>query len=1048
MIDGVIKWSLQNRLLVIAGSALLLVWGGYEAWRMPVDVFPDLTAPTVTVLTEAHGMAPEEVETLITFPIETALNGAAGVRRVRSSSGIGISVVWVDFEWGANYYHSRQIVSEKLQLAQAALPPEIEPPSMAPVTSIMGEIMFIALSSEVHDPMALKTTADWVVRRRLLAMSGVAQVIPIGGDTKQYQVRVKPERLSSYGIALHQVVDAVRRSNENASAGFFLDGGQEYLIRGLGRVHRIEDIENTVVAVAEGEPILVKHLAEVKLGAALKRGEGSFNGQDAVIMGIQKQPGTNTLELTARLDAVLDEIQGGLPEGMTINRHIFRQADFIRIAIDNVFEALRDGALLVVMIVLLFLASWRATGITVIAIPLSLTVATLAMKWLGATINTMTLGGMAIAIGALVDDAIIDVENVTRRLRENATLAHPKSILTVVFEASKEIRVSIVFATLIIMLVFVPLFFLTGVEGRLLQPLGFAYIVSLAASLVTALTLTPALCSLFLPRSHAMRREKEATAVRWCKRAYRPILAAMLPRWRIIALLSVLLLAGAIWALSRMGQSFLPEFNEGSLTISAVTLPGTSLAESHEMGRMVENIILSLPEAVSTARRTGRAELHEHAQSVNSTEVEVTLRMRDRGMEDLLRQLRTDLALVPGMNFVIGQPISHRIDHMLSGARANIAVKLFGEDLQRLRRLGEEVRAVMETVPGVVDLSLEQQADIPFLSVHLKRAAIARYGLSFRHVAETIETAFVGTEVSRVLEGQATFDLLVRLDEGALASIETVRNTLLATPTGARVPLHALADIRKESGPNTISRENVQRKIVAMCNVAGRDLGGVVADIQRSVGDAVTLPEGYYIEYGGQFESAEEASRTLMLLGAAVIVGIFLLLFSALRSGRDALLVMVNLPFALIGGVAGVHLTGGVISVASIIGFITLFGIATRNGILLVSHIQRLWTVEGLSDLRDAVTRGAMERLSPILMTALTAGLALIPLALKAGEPGGEIEAPMAVVILCGLFTSTALNLVVAPALYLRFGKPPVAAARDTQTNKPTSNQDGTGDST
>ena len=1022
MIDGIIKWSLQNRLFVILSSAILLVWGGIEAVRMPIDVFPDLTAPTVTVLTEAHGMAPEEVETLITFPVETALNGASGVRRVRSSTGVGISVVWVEFNWDMDIYQARQIVSERLQLARASLPPDIDPPVMAPVSSIMGEIMFIALTGEAHNAMDLKTAADWIIRRRILAVPGVSQVIPIGGETKQYQVQVLPQRLASYGIAVNEVIRAVRETNENTSAGFYQEGGQEYLIHGLGRAADVNDIGNTVVKLVDGQPILVKDLARVIIAPALKRGEGSHNGRDAVIIGIQKQPKANTIQLTAQLDAVLDDIEKALPSGMVVERHIFRQADFIQIAVTNVYEALRDGALLVVLIVLLFLASGRATAITVLAIPLSLVVAVIAMKLLGATINTMTLGGMAIAIGALVDDAIIDVENVSRRLRENAAAATGKPVLTVVFEASKEIRVSIVFATLIIVLVFLPLFFLTGVEGRLLRPLGFAYIISLGASLITALTVTPALCSLFLARSKTLKEDREAWVVRFLKGIYEPVLKAFVYRWKSVSFFSALLLGCAVFFISFMGQSFLPDFNEGTLTISAVTLPGTSLAESDKMGQLVEEIILKQPEVLSTARRTGRAELDEHAQGVNAAEIDVNLKMQDRSKEAFLTDLRSALSIVPGMNIIIGQPISHRIDHMLSGARANIAVKIFGDDLYQLRQIADEVKASMQTVAGVVDLTAEQQADIPFLTISFNRNAIAGYGLRIQDVAEAVETAFVGQKVSRILDGQAAFDLLVRMDEGVLDDMESIRSLSIASPLGARVPLHALAQIVKNKGANNISRENVQRKTVVMCNVAGRDLGGVVADIRQAIDQKVVLPEGYHIEYGGQFESAEQASQTLFLLGLAVVVGIFLLLFAALKSGRDAFLVMVNLPFALIGGVAGVYFTGGILSVASIIGFITLFGIATRNGILLVSHIRHLLEEEGVSNLVEAVVRGAMERLSPILMTALSAGLALIPLAMKAGQPGGEIEAPMAVVILCGLFTSTLLNIIVAPALYLRFG--------------------------
>jgi CzcA family heavy metal efflux pump len=1022
MIDAVIRWSLRNRLLVLLGAALLLAWGSVVAVRMPVDVFPDLTAPTVTVITEAHGMAPEEAESQIAFPIETALNGAPGVRRVRSASGIGIAIVWVEFEWGTDIYQARQVVAEKLQLAQAALPPGADAPVLAPVSSIMGEILFIALTSEKHGAMDLKTTADWTIRRRLLAVPGVSQVVPTGGDTKQYQVLLRPERLAAYRVATDEVVRALRETNENTSAGFYLEGGQQFLIHGVGRVRTPADVAETVVATRGAEPILVRHLGEVRVGPALKLGEGSHDGKPAVVIGIQKQPGANTLELTRRLDAELDAIQKTLPAGMEIDRNIFRQSDFIEVAIENVLGSLRDGAFLVVLIVLAFLASLRATAITVLAIPLSLVTAVLAMKALGATINTMTLGGMAIAVGALVDDAIIDVENVLRRLREDRGKGGRLHYLGIVFDASKEIRGSIVYATLIIILVFLPLFVLTGVEGRLLRPLGFAYIVSLAASLAVALTVTPALCSVLLPTSRAVREDREGRLVRWLKARYAPVLGRVLARWRLAGAVALALFAASAVSLLVAGRAFLPEFNEGTLTISAVTLPGTSLAESDRLGRMVEEILLTHPEVTATARRTGRAELDEHAQDVNSAEIDVGLRMKDRSKEEFLAALRRDLSAVPGVAITIGQPISHRIDHMLSGTRANLAVKIFGDDLRELRRLGEQVRQVMSGVPGVVDLSLEQQPDIPFLTVRFDRAAIARQGLRVQQVAETIETAFQGHAASRVLEGQASYDLVVRHDRSAVEDLETIRGTLVSTPSGAQVPLSALAEIRKDRGPSMVTRENVQRKSVVMCNVSGRDLGSVVRDVRQAVGASVQLPRGYHVEYGGQFESAEQAVRTLLLVGAAVVAGIFLLLFMALRSGRDAAVVMLNLPLALAGGAAGVWLSGGVLSVASVIGFITLFGIATRNGLMMIAHVQHLVDEEDVRDPVEAVRRGAMERLSPILMTALAAGLGLVPLALAGGQPGSEIETPMAVVILCGLVTSTALNMLVVPALYLRFG--------------------------
>ena len=1024
MISPTIHWSLKNRLFVVVGALLLLLWGGYETTRMPVDVFPDLTAPTVTVVAEAHGMAPLEVETLVTVPIESALNGASGVRRVRSNTQVGIVVIYVEFEWGTDIYHARQIVSEKLQTAAAGLPPDVPPPVLAPVASVMGDIMFVALTSDRHDSIELKTTADWVVRRRLMAVPGVAEVIPNGGDTKQFQVLVKPERLAAYRIALDEVINAVRQTNQNASAGFFTESSQEYLIQGLGRVRSVEDIAETVVALRGGEPVLVRHVADVQIGPAPKRGTAAHNGENAVVLGVQKQPGANTLALTERLDEVMAEIQASLPEGMRLDTHLFRQADFIDVSIDNLLGALLDGVILVIVIVFIFLASGRATAITLLAIPLSLVAAILTLKAMGATLNTMTLGGMAIAMGALVDDAIIVVENIVRRLRQNRQLPQERQagILQVVREATREIQGSIVFATIIIMLVFLPLFFLSGVESRLMQPLGLAYIVALAASLVVAITVTPVLSSLFLQNARVVTGGHETKLTLWLKRGYAVILNATINRWRIVVLLSLTGLVATVMALTLAGRSFLPNFNEGSLTVSAVTLPGTSLEQSDQLGLRVEHILLSHPEVVSTARRTGRAELDPHAQAIHSSEVEVTLNMGERSKEEFLAALRDDFATLPGMNIVIGQPISHRIDHMLSGTRANIAVKVFGHDLYELRRIATQVESVANEVPGAVDIAVEQQADIPFLTVKFKRDAIARHGLRVGDVAEAIETAFFGQAVSRVLEGDASFDLIVRYQPTVLDDIDAVRSTLITTASGAQLPLHALAQIRKDRGPNTISRENVQRKIVVMVNVAERDLGSVVNDIRSRVAAQVELPSGYHIEYGGQFESAEEASRTLSILGAVVVVAMFLLLFVAFNSGRDALLVMLNLPLALMGGVVGMYASDGILSVATLIGFITLFGIATRNGVMLIAHIHTLVEHEHVHDPLEAVRRGAMERLVPILMTALATGLALVPLAMSAGEPGSEIQAPMAVVILFGLLSSTVLNMIVVPALYLRFG--------------------------
>ncbi|MEE4381979.1 MAG: efflux RND transporter permease subunit [Pseudomonadales bacterium] len=1023
MIDRLVEAALRNRLLVLASAALLMAWGWVSSLDAPVDVFPDLTAPSVTVVAEAHGMPPEDVERQVTVPVESALNGASGVRRVRSSTGIGISVVTVEFEWGTDVYAARQVVTERLQAVRSSLPPDLPPPVLAPVASIMGEILFLALRSDAHDEMTLKATADWVVRRRLMAVPGVAEVIPTGGETRQYQIVVDPVRSAALGVTLESLRVAVGEASGNAAAGFVTENGQELLIRGVGRARTLDDLENAVVTEQGGVPVRVRDVAEVRIGPAPRRGTGAYDGKPAVVLGVQKQPGVNTLELTARIDAVLEDLSASLPDGMSIETDAFRQSDFIEVAIDNLGAALRDGAVLVVAIMFVFLLSARATGIALLAIPLSLLVAVLLVRALGGSLNTMTLGGMAIALGALVDDAIIVVENVVRRLRENRTgpADSKRSAFAVVRDATREIQSSIVFATLIILLVFLPLFFLTGVEGRLLAPLGFAYVVALAASLLVAVTITPVLCLYLLPESAAVSRSHDAWLIDRLKGAYRPVLEAALRHGTPVLAVSLLALVVAGAGLLTAGRGFLPEFNEGSLTVSAVTLPGTSLETSDAIGARVERILLDTPEVVATARRTGRAELDPHAQQVFASEIDVTLRMGERGREAMLEDLRSRFAAVPGTNIVIGQPISHRIDHMLSGTRANIAIKIFGPDLFELRRAGGEIEAVVSGVSGAVDVAMDQQAEIPLVSVDFDRDALARHGMTVLAASEALETVFTGAAVGRLLEGEASFDVVVRYPETSRDDIEAVRETLLVLPSGALVPIDALAEVRRTRGPNTITREDVERKLVVMANVAGRDLVSVVSDIRRAVAAAVELPPGFRVEYGGQFESAESATQRLMILGAVVVLGVFLLLVSAFGSSRDALLVMLNLPLALIGGVAGVWFTGGVLTVASIIGFITLFGIATRNGVILVDHVRRLADAPGVA-LGTAVRQGAEERLVPILMTAMATALALIPLALAAGEPGSEIQAPMAVVILWGLVTSTALNMLVVPVVLLRFG--------------------------
>ena len=1027
MIDKLIGWSLRYRVIVIALTAAFLVWGGFALRDVPLDVLPDLSAPTVTILVEGHGMAPTEMESLVTFPIEASLNGASGVRRVRSATAVGLAVIWAEFDWGQDIQRARQIVTEKLTLVGASLPPEVEQPFLAPVSSIMGEIMFVALESDRHSPLDLRTVADNAVRRRLLAVPGVSQVIATGGGQKQYQVLVNPVELREYDVTLGQVEEALRRGNKNSSAGFRVTGGQEYLIQGVGRVSNEDEIGNIVIVARDARPILVRNVAHVQIGAALKRGEGSHKGSPAVILGIQKQPGANTLELTRQLDSTLDDIQRTLPVGMVIDKHVFRQADFIQRALDNLIGALRDGSLLVVLVVLVFLANLRASLITLVALPISLVAAVLGIKFLGFTLNSMSLGGLAIAVGELVDDAIIDVENVVRRLRENSSLpeAERLSAMEVVYRASREIRGSVVFATLIVILVFLPLFALESVEGRLLWPIGFAYIIALVASLVVALTVTPALCSILLPRARSILKGHDPWLIRTLKRIYRPLLSFSLNHSWMVLGASLLLVVAAGLSVSRMGRSFLPEFNEGSLTVGAVTIPGTSLAESDQLGTALEKILLTVPEVRSTGRRTGRAELDEHVQSVESAEIDVDLQMANRPKDEVLQDIRDKVSVLPGTNVSVGQPISHRIDHMLSGTLANIAVKIFGDDLRQLRLLAKEVQTAMAGVPGVVDLSLEQQTDIPTLRIRADPALAARYGLPAGEVSERIETVLVGREVGRILDGQVSFPLVAKYEDvrrpgDAQDTLAGIRGMLLDTPAGPRVPLSSVATIQEDRSPNFIMREGVQRRIVVQANVAGRDLRGTVQEIQQRVAQTVKLPQGYRIEYGGQFESAERAYQRLLLLGIGVVAGIFLILGIAFGSYKDALIIMLNLPLALVGGVAGVFLAGGVLSLASIVGFITLFGIATRNGIMLISHVRHL-RENGTADCRQAVMDGASERLAPILMTALAAGLALVPIAMGMGKPGSEIQAPMAIVIFCGLLTSTALNMVVVPAAYYRF---------------------------
>lgn len=1019
MLNKIINFSLKNRLLVIVSSALLLLFGAYVSSRMEVDVFPDLTAPTVVVLTEAHGMAPEEVEKLVTFPIETAVNGATNVRRVRSSSSGGISIVWIEFDWDTDIFKARQIVNEKISVIGEQLPAGVGNPVMAPQTSIMGEIMLIAVTSKTTSQIDLRTIADWNIRPRLLATGGVAQVVVTGGEYKQYQILASPEKMNVLGITLNDLLKASQEANGNSSGGFMYEYGNEYIVKGIGRTNDVNEIGRSVIKTVNGYPIKIEDVAEVKIGAAPKIGDGSMKGKPAVIMTVMKQPATNTLELTKSIDLAIADIQKTLPKDVQINTQIFRQQDFIDASINNIQKVLIEGAIFVIVILFLFLMNWRATLISLIAIPISIIVAILTLKWLGFTINTMSLGGMAIAVGDLVDDAIIDVENVLKRLKENAKLAknEQKKKLTVIFDASFEIRHSIVNATFIIIIAFLPLFFLSGMEGKLLAPLGIAFIVALFASLVVAVTLTPVLCSYLLTNDKRLVKEhKESWLVERLQRLYSKALDDVM-KWKKVAITSIVgLFVISILAFTQLGRSFLPEFNEGSLVVSAVSLPGISLEESNNIGTRIEQALLTVPEIKVTTRRTGRAELDEHAQGVNAAEIDVPFVLKDRSREDFMNDVREKMAGISGVNITIGQPIGHRIDHMLSGTRANIAIKLFGTDLNQMFTLSNQIKNEIQNVPGLVDLSVEQQVEIPQIQIKARRDMLNQYGISIGQFNEFVDVSFAGEKVSEIYEGNKTFDLILRFDDGNRGNIDKIRNAMIDATGGQKIPLYYVADIVSTTGPSTINRENVQRKTVVSANVSGRDQKSVVADIQKIVSEKIKLPEDYHIEYGGQFEAEAEASKTLIATSLLSILVIFLILFREFKTVKLAAIILINLPLALIGGVFSIYFTSGILSIPAIIGFITLFGVATRNGILLVSHYNTL-REEGLS-LYDTVIQGSKDRLSPILMTALTAGLALIPLAIAGDLPGNEIQSPMAKVILGGLLTSTLLNIFIVPVVY------------------------------
>jgi len=1019
MLNRIIRFSLRNRLLVVVVSVLLIVFGTYTATQMEVDVFPDLTAPTVVVITEAHGMAPEEVEKLVTFPIETSVNGATNVRRVRSSSSAGLSIVWIEFEWDTDIFIARQVVNEKLTAISGKLAEGVGIPTMAPQSSIMGEIMLISLTSDTTSQMDLRTIADWQIRPRLLATGGVAQVVVIGGEYKQYQVLVSPQKLEQYNIDLQEVINAAAASNGNSSGGFMNEYGNEYVIKGIGRTNSTEELGKSVVAFRDGAAIRLEDVAEIRTGSAFKIGDGSLNAKPAVIMTVLKQPSTNTLALTGSIDLSLEELQRNLPGDVKINTKIFRQADFINASIGNIQKTLLEGSVFVVIILFIFLMNWRATVISLLAIPISLIVAILTLRWLGFTINTMSLGGMAIAIGALVDDAIIDVENVYKRLKENAkkSIEERRDKFDVIFDASVEIRTSIINATFIIIVAFVPLFFLGGMEGKLLAPLGIAFIVSLFASLIVSITLTPVLGSYFLSNEETLRKKhKESWLVEKLQHIYVRALKKAMKNRKAVLFFSIALLVISILVFTKLGRSFLPEFNEGSLVVSAVSLPGISLEESNKIGSEVERVLLSIPEVKMTTRRTGRAELDEHAQGVNSAEIDAPFELKERTREEFIDEVRTKLAGINGVSITIGQPISHRIDHMLSGTRANIAIKLFGNDLSKLHLLSTRIKTEIQSVSGLVDINTEQLTEIPQVQIKANRDMLAHFGISIGEFNRFVDVAFAGKKVGELYEGNRTYDLVVRFDDDNKGTIGNIRNALIDAGDGSKIPLYMVAEIVSTGGPNTINRENVQRRTVISANVSGRDQRGAVEDIRKLIEEKIILPEGYYIEYGGQFEAEEEASRTLMLTSLLSLLIIFLLLFQEFRDARIASVILVNLPLALIGGIFSIYFTSGILSIPAIIGFITLFGVATRNGILLVSHYQDLQE-EGLS-LYEIIMKGSVNRLSPILMTALTAGLALIPLAIAGDLPGNEIQSPMAKVILGGLLTSTLLNIFIVPVVY------------------------------
>lgn len=1021
LLNGIIRFSLNNRMVILVIAALCLVAGIYSTMHTEVDVFPDLNAPTVVVMTEAEGMAPEEVERLVTFPIETAVNGATNVRRVRSSSATGFSIVNIEFDWGTDIYKARQIVSEKIAMVGADLPENVGNPTLGPQASILGELMIIGLTADTTSMQDLRTIADWTIRPRLLSTGGVAQVAVMGGDIKEYQILMDPGRMRRFGVSMDEVIYAVKGMNQNASGGTLYEYGNEYIVRGLLSTNDLDEMKKAVVKTSEnGLPITLDAVADVRIGPKTPvLGVASNDGKPAVLLTVTKQPNTNTLALTGRLDNALDELKANLPADVKVNSRIFRQSRFIESSLDNVKQSLIEGAIFVIIVLFIFLMNWRTTVISLVSIPLSIVASLLAIRWMGLTINTMSLGGIAIAIGSLVDDSIVDVENVFKRLRQNREKpeGERESIVKVVYEASKEVRMPMLNSTLIIIASFLPLFFLSGMEGRMLKPLGITFIISLMASTLVALTVTPVLSSFMLGSQNSDKTGREPALVRWLKKYYGKALNWSLGHKKTILCGVGTLLVAAVVMFFTLGGSFLPAFNEGSFTISVSTVPGISLEESDRMGRTAEKLLLSIPEIKTVGRKTGRAELDEHAFGVNSSEFECPFELGRKTRKELTEEVRQKLAVLPGVNIEIGGPISHRIDAMLSGTKANIAIKLFGSDLNKMYEIGQKIKNSISGVEGIADINVEQQVERPELNITPKREMLARYGISLPEFAEVVRVMMEGEVVSTVYEGNRSFDLTLKVNDDARSSIERISDLTIDTGDGKKVPLSYVADIKSAAGPNTINRENVSRKLVVSCNATGGELAKAVGAIREKIAENIELPEGYHIEYGGQFESEERASKTIALVSIFSIFIIFMLLYGEFKNISQSLVVLLNLPLALIGGVFAIFFTDGILSIPAIIGFISLFGIATRNGMLLIDRYNVLAS-EGHSR-EEAVMIGSLDRLNPILMTAITSALALLPLALGGDLPGNEIQSPMAKVILGGLFSSTLLNGFVVPVIYL-----------------------------